>query len=276
MDKFQYKDISDKFHYLCEREYTYLSIDDEKKTICKIFEPDFVMDMFDAGYDLEELILEGSKLVRSDDIILPSGIVYSNKYFAGYLMPYFDGMPIYKCNKCYKNSRRLVETYHKLENIIKSCDNIVFPDLLTEGNILINDDFDIKLIDFDGLQVENFSSPIFSNNMGKSYIYNNTKYKIDNLYTKQLDIKSLVYLYMKLLLNVNMGFLDSYDGIEQEKKLTSFINNLGIDNDNLVHKIFALYEYNEENTYLGDTVDEIYENYKTVDTGKYVKKLVRK
>ena len=279
MEKLQYKDIRNRFHHLCEREYTYLSIDDEKKTVCKIFDPDFVVAVLDADYDLENLVLEGSKLVKSDSIILPSSIVYSNKYFAGYLMPYFDGIAIYDCHKCYVSPYRLMETYHKLENIIKSCRNIVFPDLLTEGNILISDELEIKLIDFDGLQIYNYSTPFFSRNIGDESIYNGTKYRSNDLYTKQLDIKSLIYLYMKFLLGVDMDILDKFQGVEQKRKLNSFINDLGIDNDNLVHKIYDLYSDSEENIYLGDTVDEIYENYRTdmvLENGRYVKKLVRK
>ena len=279
MEKFQYKDIRDRFHYLCEREFTYLSVDDEYSTVCKVFEPDFVVSMLDSDYDLAELVLEGSKLVKSNDIVLPSSIVYSGKYFAGYLMPYFDGISIYDCHKCYVSPYRLMETYHKLENIIKKCDNIVFPDLLTEGNILISDDLEIKLIDFDGIQVGDYSTPIFSRNMGDKCIYDGTKYKDNNLYTKQLDIKSLIYLYMKFLLGVDMGYLDKFEGIRQKEILNCFINDLGIDNDNLVSKIFALYDDNKENIYLGDTVDEIYENYRTdmvLENGRYVKKLLRK
>ena len=273
MDTFQYKDIMGKFHYLCERNYTYLSVDKKRNVVCKIFDSDFVIAMLDAGYDLEDLVLEGSKLVNSNDIILPTGIVYSNKYFAGYLMPYFDGIPIYNC------CNSLIKIYCKLEKIIKSCDNIVFPDLLTEGNILINNDLEIKLIDFDGIQVCDYSTPIFSNNMGDKSIYDGTKYKHDKLYTKQLDIKSLIYLYMKLFFGVNMYVLDLYSGIEQKERLNCLIRDLGIDNDNLVNKIFSLYDNNRENTYLGDTVNEIYENYKidtVLENGRRVKKLVRK
>lgn len=279
MDKLQYKNIKRKFHSLCEREYTYLSVDNELNTVCKIFDSDFVVAMLDDGYDLEELVLEGSKLVNSDDIILPNSIVYNNKYFAGYLMPYFDGKSIYKCHKCYVNGYRLMETYHKLEDIIKKCDNIVFPDLLTDGNILVSDDLEIKLIDFDGLQIGEYSTPVFSRNIGDRTIYDNTKYKIDDLFTDQLNIKCLVYLYMKLLLGVDMGILDKYEGTRQKEMLNCFINDLGIDNDNLVNKILALYDDNKENIYLDNTVDEIYENYRTdmvLENGIYVKKLVRK
>lgn len=279
MEKFQYKDIRDRFHDLCEREFTYLYVDDDKRIVCKVFEPDFVVSMLDSDYDLEELVLEGSKLVKSNDIVLPSSIVYSGKYFAGYLMPYFDGISIYDCHKCYVNPYRLMETYHKLENIIKNCDNIVFPDLLTEGNILISDDLEIKLIDFDGIQVGDYSTPFFSRDMGDKFIYDGTKYKDNNLYTKQLDIKSLIYLYMKFLLGVDMGYLDKFEGMRQKEMLNCFINDLGIDNDNLVSKIFALYDDNKENIYLGDTVDEIYENYRAdmvLENGRYVKKLLRK
>jgi len=276
MESFQYKDIRDRFHYLCEREYTFLSVDRVDNIVCKIFEPDFVHDMLEAGYDLENLVLNGSKLIGSDEIIVPNGIVYSNKYFAGYLMPFFNGVSIYRYSI---EPSKLYDIYSRIEGIVRNCDNIVFPDLLTDGNILINDDLDIKLIDFDGMQIGNYSTPVFSRNMGDKSIYCNFKYMDNNLYTKQLDIKSLIYLFINLLLGVEMGYLDQYKGDEQLKQLDEFFRNLHIDDDDLINKICYLYTDDVENAYLGDTAKYICDNYcveLVCENDRCEKRLIRK
>lgn len=276
MESFQYKDIRDRFHYLCEREYTFLSVDMVNNIVCKIFEPDYVNDMLEAGYDLEDLVLNGSKLIGTDDIIVPNGIVYSNKYFAGYLMPFFNGVSIYRYNM---HPSKLYDIYSRIEGIVRKCDNLVFPDLLTDGNILINDDMDIKFIDFDGMQIGNYSTPVFSRNMGDKSIYCYTKYMDKDLYTKQLDIKGLIYLFMHLLLDVDMGYLDKYRGDEQLKQLNQFFNDLHIDNDDLINKICYLYTDDVENEYLGDTAKYICDNYfaeLVCENGCCEKRLIKK
>lgn len=281
MQVYEYKQIRDKYNYLCEKEFAYLSVDKDKKRVCKVFEPEFLECMLDAGYDLEDLVLNGTELVESSDIVVPESIVYSYGSFSGYLMPYFDGV----CLRSYFNKNHLsfseiADIYKKLEKIIKDSDNIVFPDLLTSGNILINKNRDIKLIDFDGLQVDYFATPVFNRYMGDKLIYNDTKYKDGDYFTKQLDIKSLIYLYIEMLLDIKLDFIDFYsDSSIQKKILDKFIRSYVMECNDLVHCITALYDNDEENVYLGDVVDVISNNYcsqlETVD-GRVVKKLVRK
>ena len=280
MDVYDYKYIRDKFHFLCEREFTYLSIDDEKSTVCKIFEPDFIEAMLDEEYDLEDMVLNGSGLVDSDSIIVPNSIVYGNKKFVGYLMPYFDGV----CLRRYSDEHfihpiKLAEIYKKIEKTVKESSNIVFPDLLTDGNILINGNHDIKLIDFDGLQIDYFRTPVFTRYMGDKNKYNNTKYKDGDYFTKELDVKSLVYLYIKMLLDVELEIIDMYDGIAQKRMIDKFIKDFDIQVDDLVHCITALYDDKKDNIYLGNVVDIIGNEFfpsLVNEDGKMVKKLVRR
>ena len=280
MQVFEYKQIRDRFHVLCEKEFSFLYVDEDKKQVCKVFEPEFLESMLENGYDLEDLVLNGTELVESSDIIVPESIVYSYGSFSGYLMPYFDD----KCLRSYYDNHylhpiKIADIYKKVEKVIKESDNIVFPDLLTDGNILINDNHDIKLIDFDGLQVDYFTTPVFNRYMGDKRKYDNTKYKEGNYFTKQLDIKSLVYLYIEMLFDVKMEIMDYHDGLEQKRLVEKFIKDFDIQIDDFVHCITALYDDKKENIYLGNVVDiignEFIPQLVNVD-GHMVKKLVRR
>lgn len=280
MRVYDYKYIRDQYNFLCERQFSYLSVDDEKNTVCKVFEPYYINDLLDDEYDLEDMVLNGSELVESDSIIVPDAIVYSNCKFAGYLMPYFEG----KCVREYSKRNflkldEIVDIYKKVEKIVKESDNIVFPDLLTDGNILINNNHDIKFIDFDGFQIDYFTTPVFTIYLGKMEKYDGTKYKDGDYFTKQLDIKSLVYLYIWMLFGIDMDYIDRYDGLNQKKVINMFIKDFDIQIDDLVHCITSLYDDKKENIYLGKVADVIAKefNLKLVEeNGIRVKKLIRK
>ena len=280
MDVYDYSYVRKVFcHFLCDRCFSYLSVDDNKTTVCKIFDPGHIEARIEEDCDLEDLVLNGSGLVRSSDIIVPNAVVYNNCKFAGYLMPYFNGKSLREYSK--RNFLELdviTDIYKKVERVIKDSDNIVFPDLLTDGNILINDNHDIKFIDFDGFQIDYFPSLFFPIYLGQKEKYDGTKYKDVDYFTKQLDIKSLVYLYIWMLFGIDMDYIDRYDGSSQKKVIDMFIKDFDIQDDDLVHCITSLYG-DKENIYLGNFVDSISDNFnlKVVEErGIRVKKLIRK
>ena len=281
MDVYDYSYIRKVFHhFLCDRMFSYLTVNDEKSKVCKIFDPGHIEARIEEDCDLEDLVLNGSGLVKSPDIIVPDAIVYNNCKFAGYLMPYFKGRCLREYSK--RNFLDLVtitDIYKKIERIIKCSDNIVFPDLLTAGNILINDNHDIKFIDFDGFQIDYFTSPFFPIYLGQKEKYDGTKYKNGDYFTKQLDIKSLVYLYIWMLFGVDMDYIDRYDGLSQKRVLDMFVKDFDIQHDDLVYCISSLYDDNKENIYLGNFVDSILKEFDlevVEEKGIRVKKLIRK
>ena len=79
MQVYEYKQIRDRFHVLCEKEFSFLYVDEDKKQVCKVFEPEFLESMLENGYDLEDLVLNGTELVESSDIVVPEGTKNSVK-----------------------------------------------------------------------------------------------------------------------------------------------------------------------------------------------------
>lgn len=266
---------------LCDTQAGDLYIMNDNR-VFKLFDSDFLNVMYDRGYDFEKKILGASDLVSVPEIVVPDSAVYDGDVFQGYTMPFFDGISIYELVDYNKNNLSLdgmTNFFVKLESIIRRADNIVFPDLLSDGNILVSRS-DIRLIDFDGLQVNEYMSPTLSSSLGNHKMYINNKYRGENgLYTKELDIKSLIYLYFDLIFDCRLWELDNVllnsDEDEINIKLEKIFDYHNIDSSILFDKVSRLYDNSVSNIYLGDTIDFIASNYE-LDSDYYKSKGVRR
>ena len=276
VDRIKYSDLNIDFEICGDyRSHVFLTKDN---TVFKKFSLKYLISLLDDEYDIEEKVLNASGLVNTPEVLIPSSAVYDNGNFIGYTMPFFDGTSIYDID-FYDGNIIFDCFYLKLENIIKNSENIVFPDLISCGNILVNDD-SICLIDFDGLQISDYASSVMCSSLGDCRLYNNTKYFNHGLFTKELDIKSLIYLYFDLKFDCglwNLNLIKSYD--DCFNKLEEMFNYHNIYNNDLFEKVLRLYDDSKPNVYLNDTIDSIFNNY-DIDYDLYsysgVKKLVRK
>ena len=266
---------------LCDTQAGDLYLMDDNR-VFKLFDSDFLISMYDRGYDFAKKILGANDLVSVPEIVVPYSVVYDGDVFQGYTMPFFDGISIYELvdyNKKNLSLDGMTNFFVKLESIIRRADNIVFPDLLSDGNILVNRS-DIGLIDFDGLQVNEYMSPALSSSLGNHKMYINNKYREKNgLYTKELDIKSLIYLYFDLIFDCGLWELDNVllnsDEDDINVKLEEIFDHHNIDSSILFDKVSRLYDNSVSNIYLGDTIDFIASNYE-LDSDYYKSKGVRR
>lgn len=281
MDKIDFNDLRFNIsHLLGETQAGRLCMMNDNRVL-KLFDSDFLIALRGRGYNLEEKILNASNLVDIPEVIVPDSVVYDDEDFFGYTMPYFEGISIYEFVEYNKNRLSLEGLnpfFTRLENIIKKSDNIVFPDLLSDGNILLNRT-DIGLIDFDGLQIGEYSSPTLSSSLGERFYYNNTKYRNNGLYTKELDIKSLIYLYFDLVFNCPLWNVDSFLSKNDKERLNEKLEFLfryhRIDSSELFDKVVRLYDDDLSNIYLGETIYDIASNYE-LDSEYYASSGVRK
>lgn len=245
----------------------YLYVEQEKIKVFKKFKKDYIIGTLDDGFDIEETILKGTEIVTNKNIIKPEKIVYDNCEFIGYTMPCIIGKDIYNIDRT-----ELIDYLIKLEEIIKESKNIVFPDLLSEGNILINEG-NISLLDFDGLQIENYCSPCISSTLGNQNIYMNDKYMNKDLFTKELDKKSLINLYIYLCYGYELEQIDSIERYDKkQKELEKAFRQCRIPEE-LFEKVMLLYDNNKENEYIGDIIKRTSIQYKITSP---FERLVRK
>ena len=204
------------------------------------------------------------------ELIMPKEAVYDNRnHLIGYTMDNVDGINIEKLEEMKTqfdktDLRMYKELYYRLKDlIIKVGDNVVFPNLLDARNIIINKDGNLSLICFDDIQIGDIegyfgsdTESIFGGPELKS-----KKYYNNGLYTKNMDVRSLILLYFEYAFGINLSYFSKYEDDELEEKVTNFFYSLGIDDSEIVRKVLLLFDETEDNEYIDDFVDYITEEY---------------
>lgn len=221
---------------------------------------------------LEKKILYADKLHDLENLVKPKCIVYSsitNPTYVGYQMSKIDGVNFDKNNIIIKEEdkydlQRYARLYLKAEQTVKEANEqgIIIPDMLTDNNVLINKDEEIKFIDYDDMQIGDIASNAISNvyaeedNDGNVKINLSDKYYTDGLFNSNIDKQSLFYLYLENTFNLTP---EEVQKLGSNKNLMQF---LGINDDSIVNKFGTFYDVsNIDNDYLGDTTIDIANKY---------------
>ena len=251
-------------------------------SVLKLIRPNIIKVLSELGVNLEEKVLDSEKEDLDKQIIKPKIAVYNDHKFSGYIMDEAKGEDletfIRKLSlEKQKDLNMYASIYSNIERIVKKSDQVVFTDLGTFKNIMIDSDFKTSLIDYDGLQVGRHLSGCISTLLGNQLQYNNQKYRKNDYFTKELDIKSLISLYFSMTFGVSLAQVGEYSETLKEKiTLDIIFNSIGVDDD-IKHKVWKTFTKTEKNEYLGDDVFRLASNnnleiVKTV-AGKSLKKL---
>jgi len=185
-----------------------------------------------------------------------------------------------RCNlKLYRDE------YLKLEDIIKRAhkDNIIMPDFCTFDNLFMDQNGNFQIIDFDGLQIDNYKSSVMSTSLGNPAQYNVPKYNNNGLYTENLDIKSLIIMYFLVAFNINLEKIGQELPDGSGKVTIDFIfEQINLYDYDLMHKIWKCYNDKVDNEYIGEDVIRIAEEYEMaampilLHEKMYFKRLIKK
>ena len=246
--------------------------------LLKVFSPLYLYILNGASIEMAPKILEADKRIHRPEIVVPKRAAISDFWqVEGYTMDKVDGVGILqqllKMSKSgVRDLTEIANLYKKIEDVVKESPNIVFPDLCTLSNILVTRDNDIRLIDYDGLQIDNYKAVCVSSNVtGENPRGNyqlttkNSKYFKDGFFSKNLDKKSLMYIYLYFVFGSWFSaFLEN--GISMEEKIYArgnVVDILGLtDEKELLEKLDTMvFSENYDNQYLEDTVFHIAENY---------------
>lgn len=248
-------------------------------SVIKLFKPEILSQLKDKQYDIEEKIINSEKTTHSKEIVTPTSLVYyPNGAFAGYTVPYIKGISYNErdeslTKKDQENLKMFAQNHKKLEKILKENPNIVFPDFCTCDNIIIEKSGEIKLIDYDGLQVDNYKSHAFSTTLGTISEHTTDKYMTNSgLFTKELDKKSSIYLYFLSAFNVNLAKVGTINPISGKIiTLQDIFVGINLEDPELCHKVWKLFQDNKENEYLDDTIFDIADKYNLKIINQYGK-----
>ena len=150
-----------------------------------------------------------------------------------------------------------------LEKLVKEAsDDIVFPCLLDREDMIVDKKGKINFINYDNIQVGRQKSLEVSDKLGDAIAYYN-KYKENGLYTKQLDIRSLIIYYYQIMFGVDIV----NDRVDLEKLIGG--------DEELERKTRLIFDDIDENEYIGKDVLRIADSYE-LNTDLGTKKLILK
>lgn len=244
-----------------------------------------------TGINLERKIshFDGCKIVKG--IIEPKKKVYSSDgRFIGFTSDKALGINYNKMDKYITMRQRCdlkfyADIYFKLENIVKRANEkgIVFPDLCSCDNIMMDPYGDINIVDYDGFQVANYPAISISSSLGDEaqYFEHKSKYIKGNLFTPEIDKKSLIILYFLDALNIDLNKVGTLNPKTNEIiTLQDVFNIIGLDDCDIMHKVWKLFHDNQTNEFLGYDLYRMVEKYNlsavSVGNGLYLKRLHKK
>ena len=134
MEKVDFSDLGIKSFDRCRNGIMLSKISDD--LFLKCYDENYLLDLREQYVDLEGKILNVDYGKIDSNIVVPKSVVYKDGSFFGYTMPFIYGKPIYDVFDKLSFSQ-LCELYLKLEKIVKKSNNIVFPDMLSDGNIIV-------------------------------------------------------------------------------------------------------------------------------------------
>ena len=233
----------------------------------KSFSRDYLRFLISGGINLEKNILKSKPVLDIPNIIVPNKAVYSDGFFLGYTTEFVEGVNL----NAFLNGLSLgqkydldgyASLYSDIENVVKGASNIVFPDLCTLTNLIVTDNGDINFVDYDGLQVDGRKTACVSTMLGNQEQYFNNKYLKGDIYTKELDKKSLIMLYFITTFNVDLNYIGNVNNITGGViTLDDIFNQIGLKDDDIKHKVWKCFQSDVENDYLGDDVYRIANDY---------------
>ena len=250
----------------------------------------------DFKCNLERKILHSKKLVGTD-IVLPHTMYMVHDEVVGYTVPKIllpnIGDTLEK-NKTFSNvSNVLLLLTNKVEKLNEQ--GIVFPDLCTYGNIFYDAGTNnIKFIDYDGIQIFDTWSDSVSALIKYDFnpMYASGKYTVPGnfLWTSNIDRASIVALYLKKLLGVNIledptfalyqdvqmaeEGLISFDKDEfLQRKINTTLDNYGILDDETRKSVVKIFDLTVDNDPPNEVIKHIMNSCEVVKNGKRLLKL---
>lgn len=295
MDKIYMTGMNENISIFARNERSILCRNGINENNCfKVFSKSNLSQHKSQGIDLEKKILDAEKLMVPKGVVAPSSALYlSDDDFVGYGMEYINGkgLDCYMAEKRGLNVSEAAEVYSKLEAIVRETDDFVFPDLATLSNILISSQGEVKLLDYDGMQTGDHKSMNLSLLLCShpekllQAICSNKKYCNDGIYNKNLDKRSLAFIYILMILGVGLGDIAKMNGyLDGRVAFESMCLLRGIQDTPIKDKLENMLFSANDDEYLGEDVFSIADSYEVgiemavMPNGRQIgyKKLIKK
>lgn len=268
--------ISDLDGRILKQETDLSCIYERNRCIYKILKPYYLHTLDEYGIDIEAKLLYNNQITDFDELVLPTGIVYSNGKVVGYEMEKVKGTNYNQIP--YDSTYTLMDyanLYYRFEKIMKkaSDNGIVITDFTNCSNILFLDEPNkikqnnpIKILDYNDMQVGEHRTFVLSESIAVPLTHT-IKYRnpITNLYTPELNKLSLLILYFADALCLNLANIQELSGDKEDFSITEMLNLLGLDDDIIGREISKVCKQNVPNPYYSDIFYRIAELYRRED-----------
>lgn len=237
-----------------------------------------------TGYSLDVRLDEADKFSSFKNFSVPTRKLTHNGQATSYVMPNFPGVDFTEYYVDIYNLLSYAKTHSQIEDNIKTGNELglVFPDLCTTENIRISKDGKVSFLDYDGIQIGNMPAVGFSDFLGNPKEVLTPKYHDNNtgLFTKEIDVKSAIFLYFVDTFGVDLSNVNRINPFNGQIVTLDFIfKTINLQEPDIQQKVWKLFQEDESNEFLGDSIYNLAEKYKLVpdlSVGGMLKKLVRK
>ena len=244
------------------------------------------------GIDYEAKILD-TRARQVSEIVSPLSAVYTDGKISGFTMEEVTGPSMTTYDKNFTIDKvcdlwHYYELFSKLEEIVKKANKvgIVMPDICTCENIIIQDNGDIKIIDYDGNQFgENDKSICFSTTLKhiREYVQTPKFMPKPQHFSTELDKTSLTILMFLTIFNVDLNSIGMIDGDGERVTLKYIFDYLNIQDEQFMNKVAANLSLTEKGEFLASDLYRIARDYimlarplpRSVAEGGYQKKLFK-
>ena len=205
-----------------------------------------------------------SKYIENNSLVLPNAVYMDKDDFVGYTVPKINISPI---NKLIEESNYDIDYISKIFEVLSyevrnaNKEEILFPDLGNISNVFMDKKtFDIKFIDYDGLQVGDFESFNISSLMdrGTELIFKDKKYINSKtcLFTTNFDKASLLTLYLYFITDENILDMPNTSFKIENKKIVlkedffdKYLDSINLLGSPIEEDIRKMFDLNVSNNY---------------------------
>lgn len=222
-----------------------------------------------------ELNVVNAYNLNFSELVNPIELIYDDEGFLGYSMEYLKHSDFYDLlysNLDNSNYLKLVcDQFYKIEKMVKKGHkhNIVFPDLFSKGNLVIDEDENHRIIDLDALQINNNFLWEVSGIVGnmETGILKTTRFRTDTEFKKEFDHFSILNSFILCSTYINVAT------IAQEHDINLLLEILwitGLDKEQrIVEELLNAYNVDGKNSYLGETYKKLAMNYRLEENLDY-------
>lgn len=251
--------------------------------LLKILDDELLKIISNTGYNLETRLNEVKNLTSFTNFPLPTIMLEDEEIVKAYVMSYIPGVDFTDYYKNIFDLTSYANIHSQIENNIKAGNNtgIVFPDLCTTENIRITKDDKVFFIDYDGLQIKHMPAVGYSDFLGTPAEVLTEKYYDykSGLFTKELDIKSAIFLYFVDVFGINLATVNRINPqTGRIITLDDIFSIINLNDNDIQQKVWKLFQPTIANEFLGNDLYKLAEKYIliTPKPNAPIKQLIRK